>query len=60
MVKCVILGKSMIVQKSADILLRYSFRNYTQNEEIKIFHGVKNLINTEVQFFSSSKKKYNC
>jgi two-component system sensor histidine kinase VicK len=35
---------------------QYSFRNYTQNENIKIFHGVENVINTEVQFFSSSKK----
>ena len=35
---------------------QYSFRNYTENEEIKIFHGVENVINTEVQFFSSSKK----
>ena len=35
---------------------QYSFRNYTQNQKIKIFHGVENVINTEVQFFSSSKK----
>jgi two-component system, OmpR family, sensor histidine kinase VicK len=32
---------------------RYSFRNYTQNEKIKIFHGIENVINTELQFFSN-------
>ena len=33
------------------------FRNYTQNEKIKIFHGIENVINTELQFFSNANSR---
>jgi signal transduction histidine kinase len=33
------------------------FRNYTQNEKIKIFHGIENVINTELQFFSNANNR---
>ena len=36
---------------------RCSFRNYTQNEKIKIFHGIENVINTELQFFSNANNR---
>jgi hypothetical protein len=36
---------------------RSSFRNYTQNEKITIFHGIENVINTEVQFFSNANNR---
>ena len=37
---------------------RYSFRNYTQkNEKIKIFHGIEDIINTELQFFSNANNR---
>jgi two-component system, OmpR family, sensor histidine kinase VicK len=36
---------------------RSSFRNYTQNEKIKIFHGSENVINTELQFFSNANNR---
>ncbi len=36
---------------------RYSFRNYTQDEKIKIFHGIENVINTELQFFSNANNR---
>jgi two-component system sensor histidine kinase VicK len=36
---------------------RCSFRNYTQNEKIKIFHGSENVINTELQFFSNANNR---
>jgi signal transduction histidine kinase len=33
------------------------FRNYTQNEKIKIFHGIEDVINTELQFFSNANNR---
>jgi two-component system, OmpR family, sensor histidine kinase VicK len=33
------------------------FRNYTQNEKIRIFHGIENVINTELQFFSNANSR---
>ena len=33
------------------------FRNYTQNEKIKIFHGIEDVINTELQFFSNANSR---
>src|SRR6266480_6521301 len=37
---------------------RYSFRNYTQkNEKIKIFHGIEDVISTELQFFSNANNR---
>jgi hypothetical protein len=35
----------------------HSFRNYTQSEKIKIFHGIENVINTELQFFSNANNR---
>jgi two-component system, OmpR family, sensor histidine kinase VicK len=36
---------------------QYLFRNYTQNENIKIFHGIEDVINTELQFFSNADNR---
>src|SRR4051794_27247525 len=36
---------------------QYSFRNHTQNKKIKIFHGIENVIDTELQFFSNANNR---
>jgi hypothetical protein len=62
--RCSVANVSYIVYQSryiyhiifilVDILF---FRNYTQNEKIKIFQGIEDVINTELQFFSNANNR---